>query len=310
VSAAQITPVGRTAWNEDIHVEGFVPSSERDNMALVNEVTSAYFETLGTRMLAGRDFDERDNVGTPKVAVVNEEFALRFFGTRNIIGREFRLRDEASRPYQVVGLVETGKYQSLREEPQPAVYLAWSQAEERTWSMTFALRGPAGVATLSEGVKQAAADVDPTMSLRFNTLARQMSDSLARERVLALLSALFGGLALLLAMVGLYGVMSYNVARRGSEIGIRMALGCARARVVRMVLGEAAGLVAAGLMVGTLLALAGTRFVASFLYGMSPTDGLTFALSATVLALVGLGASALPAWRAARVEPMSALREE
>jgi ABC-type antimicrobial peptide transport system permease subunit len=141
-------------------------------------------------------------------------------------------------------------------------------------------------------------------------LAQQVSDTLTRERVLALLSAAFGLLALLLATIGLYGVMAYNVARRRSEIGIRMALGSARGRVMRMVLGEAGWMIAAGLAFGAALSLAGTRLVQSFLYGLSADDTATLVLSALLLGSAGIMAAALPAWRASRVEPMSALREE
>jgi ABC-type antimicrobial peptide transport system permease subunit len=148
------------------------------------------------------------------------------------------------------------------------------------------------------------------MSLTFNTLQRQIADSLTRERVLAMLSGFFGALALLLAVIGLYGIMAYNVARRRNEIGIRMALGSARSRVLRMVLGEASWLIGIGLVLGAVLAWAGTRLVASFLYGLSPRDATTFIASAALLGLAGLAACALPAWRASRVEPMSALREE
>jgi ABC-type antimicrobial peptide transport system permease subunit len=176
--------------------------------------------------------------------------------------------------------------------------------------MTFALRGPAGTAALTDAVKEIARRADPSMSLTFNTLQRQIADSLTRERVLALLSGFFGALALLLAVIGLYGIMAYNVARRRNEIGIRMALGSARSRVLRMVLGEASWLIGIGLVLGMVLAWAGTRLVASFLYGLSPHDATTFVVSAALLGGAGLAACALPAWRASRVEPMSALREE
>jgi predicted permease len=276
----------------------------------MNEVMDGFFETLGTRVLAGRTFDERDVRGSPGVAIVNEKLAAHFFGTTDVIGREFRIANESSPLYQVIGVVENAKYESLREEPQPIAYLAWSQSEDRAFSMTFALRGPAGTVALADAVEEIARRADPSMSLTFNTLQRQIADSLTRERVLALLSGFFGALALLLAMIGLYGIMAYNVARRRNEIGIRMALGSARSRVLRMVLGEASWLIGIGLVLGMVLAWAGTRLVASFLFGLSPHDATTFVASAALLGCAGLAACALPAWRASRVEPMSALREE
>jgi predicted permease len=309
-SASQITPVGRMTWNDALLVDGFTPSSVQDGIALMNEVMDGFFETLGTRILAGRGFDERDVRGSPRVAIVNQKLANHFFGTTDVIGREFRIANESSPFYQVIGVVENAKYESLREEPQPIAYLPWSQSEERAFSMTFALRGPAGTAALADAVEEIARRADPSMSLTFNTLQRQIADSLTRERVLALLSAFFGALALLLAMIGLYGTMAYNVARRRNEIGIRMALGSVRSRVLRMVLGEASWLIGIGLSFGAVLAYAGTRLVASFLYGLSPHDATTFVASAVLLGCAGLAACALPAWRASRVEPMSALREE
>lgn len=177
--------------------------------------------------------------------------------------------------------------------------------------MTFELRVAAGAPTaLIPGVKSAIAEVNRDVSLRFTTLATQIDESLTRERLLATLSGFFGALALLLATIGLYGVMSYNVARRRNEIGIRMALGAEQQRVLRMVLREVATLIGVGLALGVTAALATTRFVASFLYGIESTDPATLFLAAAVLALVAAIAGYLPARRASRLDPMAALREE
>jgi ABC-type antimicrobial peptide transport system permease subunit len=153
-------------------------------------------------------------------------------------------------------------------------------------------------------------EVSPAITLDFTTFDAQVARSLARPRLLATLSAFFGGLALLLAVMGLYGTMAYSVARRRNEIGLRMALGAARLGVVRMVAGEAGRMVVLGLLLGTGLAVAATRLVAGFLYGVTPTDPMTLGISALVLALVAIGAGLVPAWRAARVDPMAALRDE
>ena len=160
------------------------------------------------------------------------------------------------------------------------------------------------------GVKSAVAEINRNVSLDFNTLAAQVDSSLSRERLLATLSGFFGGLALLLAMLGLYGVMSYNIARRRNEIGIRMALGAEQSRVLTMVLREVAMLICGGLIIGTGVALATTRFVASFLYGTKSNDPVTLLVAAAVLALVAAVAGFLPARRASRLDPMAALREE
>jgi len=159
-------------------------------------------------------------------------------------------------------------------------------------------------------VKRAVAAVKPTIALQLTTLSQQVESSLMRERLLARLSGFFGALALLLATVGLYGTLSYSVARRRNEIGIRIALGAARGRVIRLVLGEVTRIVAIGVALGAVAALLTTRWVEAFLYGLTPSDPTTIIGSAVVLSVVALAAGALPAWRAARVDPISALRED
>jgi ABC-type antimicrobial peptide transport system permease subunit len=166
---------------------------------------------------------------------------------------------------------------------------------------------PQSVAPL---VGRALAEIDPRLSWRSRTLSEQVDQSLARPRLLATLSGFFGALALVLAVIGLYGTMSYSVVRRRAEIGIRLALGAARSRVLRLVLGEAGWVVGVGLLLGAIGALGATRFVASFLYGVAPTDAATFAASVATLGAVAGAASLIPAWRASRIDPMPTLREE
>jgi putative ABC transport system permease protein len=186
-----------------------------------------------------------------------------------------------------------------------------SQRADPFTSLTFEVRVAAGSPTaLISAVKSAIGDVNRDVSLQFKSLAVQIDESLARERLLATLSGFFGGLALVLAMIGLYGVMSYNVARRRNEIGIRMALGAEQSRVLRMVLGEVTILIGVGLAIGLGAAAATTRFVESFLYGMKPNDPWTLSLAAVALAVVAALAGFLPARRASRLDPMTALREE
>lgn len=309
-SGSQLTPVGRGGWNSSFLIDGYQPPTRRDGLAFLNEVTDGYFETLGTRFVTGRDFDTRDRPGAPRVAIVNQAFAAHFFGSTNVVGRRFRMRSETAPEYEIIGVVRDAKYYSLREAPQRIVYLPWTQAEERAGSFTFEVRGTASPAAMMHLVRSIAAGIDPALSLRFTSLDRQVSESITRERVLALLSAFFGTLALLLAAIGLYGVMAYNVARRRAEIGIRVALGCARIRILNMILGEAALLLGLGLVLGAAVAVAAIRLVSSFLFGVTPTDTATLLLCAGTLTAAGFAAAALPAWRASRVEPMTALRQE
>ncbi|HSJ15834.1 MAG TPA: ABC transporter permease, partial [Longimicrobiales bacterium] len=305
-SGSQLTPIGGMRWNELIFVDNHTAASEQERLSYLNEVTDGYFRTLGTRVLAGREFGPHDDRGSPRVAVVNEAFARHFFGTLNVLGRELRISATDAPPVTIIGVVENTKVQSLREEPQRVAYLPWAQASERAYLFSFAVRTRGDERALRTAVLQAAHDVDPSLSLRFTPFAQQLSESLTRERLLATLSAFFGGLALLLAMIGLYGIMAYGVALRRNEIGVRMALGSARSGVLRLVLADAAAVLAGGLVLGMLLALATSRLVTTFLYGVTPGDPRTLLLSAAVLAGVGLAASALPAWRASRIEPMAA----
>jgi putative ABC transport system permease protein len=207
--------------------------------------------------------------------------------------------------------VKDAKYGTLRDDPSPFVFIPWSQGGVPGPLTSFEIRTAAGAPTsLISGVKSAIARVNRDVSIEFKTLAAKVDDSIQREKLLATLSGFFGALALLLATIGLYGVMSYNVARRRNEIGIRMALGAQQSRVLRMVLGEVAILIGIGLAVGFGAALATTRLVATFLYGLQPNDPWTLGLAAVVLAGVALMAGYLPARRASKLDSMTALREE
>ena len=311
-SASAITPISGSLWNDMILVDGFSPKSDQDAVADFNVVSDGYFATLGTPMLAGRDFNDGDQAGSAQVAIVNTAFARKFLGGANPLGKQFRLQRGTgdTPPFEIVGLVGDAKYQSLREEAPPTAYVPISQQEEPGPFMNFELRAATSPAALIPGVTSAFGAVNPDISLEFVTLSDQVAQSLTRERLLAMLSTFFGGLALALAMIGLYGIMSYNVARRRNEIGIRIALGAARARVLRMVLGEVGRMVIAGVVLGIGAALAVTRLVSSLLFGVTPSDPVTLLLSALLLVVVALAAGALPAWRAARLDPMEALREE
>ncbi|HUQ84073.1 MAG TPA: ABC transporter permease [Gemmatimonadaceae bacterium] len=310
--SAAIVPISGSGWNDVIRVDGFVPRSQDDAQSYFNEVTDGHFATLGTPLLAGRDFDARDGPTSPRVAIVNEAMVRKFFQGASPIGKSYRtvMHDTLSPPVEIVGVVKDSKYRQMREEPISTIYLAQSQAERFGSGATYELRAAGEATSLVPAVKRMLAAMNPAIAIELQTMASQVEASLAREQLLARLSAFFGGLALLLATVGLYGTLSYNVARRRNEIGIRIALGAARERVVRLVLGEVTRIVLAGVVVGALAALASTRWVASLLYGLEPSDPATLIGSAVVLGVVGLAAGVLPAWRAARVDPISALREE
>jgi len=311
-SASNMTPISGSFWNEDLEIEGYTSKGRDDTLVYFNEVSPGYFDTLGTALIAGRDFNAHDTPHSPKVALINETTAKRFFAGQNPIGKRYRV--EEGRRWgdwvEIVGVVKDAKYGDLREEILPTAYVATTQDAKPNTEITFELRAAADPAALISGVKSAIAQVNSGVSLEFTTFAAQVDESLARERLLATLSGFFGGLALLLATIGLYGVMSYNVARRRNEIGIRMALGAEQGRVLRMVMKEAAVLIVIGLAAGLCAALGVTRFVASFLYGLKPNDAWTLGLAAGTLALVAAVAGFFPARRASRLDPMAALRDE
>jgi len=311
-SASLITPISGSGWNGDIEADGFRPKSERDGVVWFNGVSGGYFATMGTRMVAGRDFGPQDVVGAAPVAIINESLARKVFGAADPVGRVFRTRNGrgVSPPTEVIGVVRDAKYVRLNETETATAYRPLTQSELWGSSMNFALRTDTDPMALAPGVRTLAGGVNRAISLDFTTLSEQVAASLARPRLLATLSAFFGALALLLATVGLYGTVAYSVARRQGEIGIRVALGADRSRVVRMIMGEVGRLLAAGAVLGALIALAATRLLRSFLYGLTASDPATIALAIASLATVALAAGAVPAWRAARLDPMDALREE
>jgi putative ABC transport system permease protein len=212
--------------------------------------------------------------------------------------------------YQIVGLVRNTKYYDLREDFNPIAYLPMAQDEHPSSGTTFVLRAAAPMGAIMAEVKSAVAAVNPAIQLEFHVLDGYIRNSLLRERLMATLSAAFGFLAVLLATVGLYGVIAYMVARRRNEIGVRIALGAGRGRVVRLVLFEAALLLAVGVVAGAALTLLASRAAASLLFGLKPYDPVTLIAAAALLAAVALAAAYLPARRAAALSPMTALRDE
>jgi ABC-type antimicrobial peptide transport system permease subunit len=268
---------------------------------------------MGTALLAGRDFDNRDTVGSPKVAIVNEVFAKTIFGGANPVGHTFRVEGQAGKAdpiYQVVGVVRNTKYYGLREDFLAISFLPSGQDENPGADARFVLRTAAPLGDVFRGSKAAMAAVHPEIVIQFRVLTAQLQESMLRERLMATLAGSFGFLAGVLATLGLYGVIAYMVARRRNEIGVRIALGAGRGSVIRLVLREAALMLIFGLVIGTGLALWAGRAAAALLFGMKPYDPLTFAGAIVLLAAVALMASYGPARRASRLEPMQALREE
>jgi predicted permease len=308
---AAIIPTEGSSVNRTLWIDGSDPSQAKSPW--FNFVSPDFFKTMGTPLRAGRDFNDRDTPISPHVAIVNEAFARAFTNGANPVGRRVLQKAELKEPrveYEIVGLAKNTKYQDLREEFTPLVYVPLSQGGLPDPYDQILIRSHVPFADLTARLKQTIAQTSPDIAIQFRSLQTMIQDELLSERLMATLSGSFGFLAALLAIIGLYGVMSYRVVRRTSEIGIRMTLGAGRGEIVTMIIREAGVLLAIGLVAGVALALAGGRAAGSMLFGLKPYDPLTLARAAGLLALVAVAAGYLPAHRAARLDPMEALREE
>jgi hypothetical protein len=268
---------------------------------------------MGTRVMAGREFNDRDTLSSPKVAIVNEMFARKFFAGANPVGRTFHLEAEAGKPeplFQIVGLVRNTKYYELREDFKPLAFFPVAQDEDPGPGARFVLRMAGSPGQLMNAAKRTVAAISSAIGIEFKSFSAQLQESLLRERLMATLSGGFGFLAGLLATLGLYGVIAYMVARRRNEIGVRIALGADRARVIRLVLSEAVLLLGIGLVAGVVLALWAGRAAATLLFGLQPHDVVSLVAASMLLATITLIASYVPARRAAALDPMAALRDE
>jgi predicted permease len=275
---------------------------------IANTVSPHYFDTMRTPILLGRDFTPADDVSAPRVVIVNQTFVTRYFPDGHPLGRHMLVQSNPSVDHEVVGVVKDVLTESLRDAPQPTIYVPFLQRGGRAaWIEVYAVGSLAQVSTAVRGVLQPKL---PGAPVRIRTLTDQVTASLVKERLMATLAGCFGTLALALAGVGLYGLLAYSVARRTKEIGIRMALGARQARVLRNVMMAAIRLVAIGIALGLPAAWAASTWVKSMLFGLTPTDPATVVGAALVLGGAALLAAYLPARRASRVDPMTALRHE
>jgi len=289
--------------------EGTVSDVDNQYSVNTNVIGLKYFSTMGIPLLQGRDFTPQDTEGAQLAAIVNEAFTRRYFDGEEALGKRLSFRGAQGPWVEIVGVARDIKYRTLGEVPRPTVYVPLSQNHETGMALHVRTIGdPVSVAGAVRHEVQALDQNLPVTNLQ--SMSAVLGSSLFAARMGAVLLAIFGLLALLLAAVGLYGVMSYTVARRTREIGIRMALGAQTGNVLRLVLKEGMVLVAGGVAAGLIVAAAVTRLLASFLYGVSPLDTATFAAIPLVLALAALLATYLPARRAAKVDPMIALRYE
>ena len=314
VSAARSwnTPLSNMEWNTNIVSDVPHPPQGEDALVYFNVIGDTYFDTMRMRLLAGRNFNRADTSSSAAVAVINETLARRFFPGLNPVGRTFRVEGEARKlepPVEVIGIVKDAKYESVREDTFATVFRPVSQAPD-SQAANYEIRTPLPQAAMAEPIQKAVAGVNQAASLEIHTLAAQVDDSMTRERLLAMLAAFFGALALLLAMIGLYGTLSYLVTQRRIEFGIRMALGAPSRSIFALVMRDVVTLLLGGIAAGTCLALAATRWLGSILFRLQAGDSATLAMCAALLAAVSLAAGYLAARRAARLDPMWALRHD
>jgi predicted permease len=313
VSAASsvLTPIQPAGWANMIQPQGFISKSRGDSLLFLNRVSADYFQTMRTPVRMGRAFDSRDDLTAPPAMVINESAAHHFFGAANPLGKTIGMTTRGgSDLYQVIGVVKDTKYNRLNEEQRNIGFLAAAQDSTPQPSLNYSLRSDGPVEALIPSVRAAFSGVNRDIALEFRNLETQVNESLLRPRMVALLSTVFGSLALLLAMVGLYGITNYAVAQRKGEIGIRLALGAQPRSVIWLMLRDTAVLVVAGVAVGLAASLAAGRLVASLLYGVKFNDPVELAGAALTLAAAIALAAYLPARRAAQGDPMAALRQE
>jgi predicted permease len=312
-AASAVTPVSGSTWQYALERIDDRVLGEKERGVYVNLVSPGWFQTFGTGMLGGRDFNDRDTKAAPQVVIVNEAFARKFTNGANPIGHHFRQPDYPDRPavdQEIVGYVQDAVYRSLRAPVPPTMYVPIAQQKEAPSGISISVRATGGSpAQLTKSVAAALGGVNPDITMTFRLLAEQVNSSLIQERVVAIMSGFFGGLALLLAGLGLYGVTTYAVNRRRTELGIRMALGAAPAGVIGLVLRRVGILVAAGVVGGGVISWLLARFVSTLLYGLEPHDPLTLAGAAVILGSIGVLAGWLPARRASRIDPAQVLRE-
>jgi putative ABC transport system permease protein len=307
---AMLVPFGGNSSNQNVLLEG---SDENAGVVWLNFLGSGYFQTIGTPLLAGRDFNDQDTATSVKVAIVNQAFVQKILKGGDALGKRFRLHEAPGKPrplYEIVGVTKDNKFQDMHEEFLPFMYFPATQQEKPSPDDQILIRSSLPLTSLIGSLKETIGNMNPGIDLEFRVFRTSIHESLLQDELMATLSGFFGFLAALLAAIGLYGVISYMVVQRTKEIGIRMAIGAERADVLRLILGEAGLLTTTGLLIGAGLALGAAQAAKSLLYGLKPRDPLTLLAAVVVLSAVAAIASFWPAYRASRLDPLIALRYE
>ena len=307
-------PVSRGFGNNShVSIQGQAVRGDAERVAWSNFVSPRYFETIGQQLLSGRDFTERDQHGT-RVAIINQSMARYFFGDENPIGKQMDPEGGNQYDCEIIGVVRDATHFDLKETPRRVFYMPYVHAQAPDFfggeNMILEVRHAVPAASVARQIRDVVAQLDKNVLVETETLQTHVDASVTRERLLALLSGFLGGLSLLLVAIGLYGMMAYSVTQRTGEIGLRIALGAQARTVLAMILREGFLLVLTGAVLGVLSAYALGRLISTLLFGITARDAVSFAVAVAALALVALIATLVPALRAARIDPMVALRCE
>src|SRR4051812_401595 len=315
VAAARVPVLAGTNWDNDVNVQGFQRTPDTDADAYFNAVSPGFFHTMGIPMVSGREFTAGDVLGTPKVAIVNETFVKKFrlgsvsSAVGKMIGINVPMGDSLT--HLIVGVVKDSHYSNVKQELRPVYYLAYTQDTSYMGDMAFYVRGAFGPNVLMPQIRAAVAKVDRTLPVvGLKTMPQQIRDNVYLDRMITMLTAAFAALATLLAAIGLYGVLAYSVVQRTKEIGVRIALGADPRTIVGMVLRHVGAMTLAGAVIGVLGALGIGRAAQSLLFGVQGRDPLVMLVAMVAMGAVALAAGSIPAWRAARVDPVKALKWE
>ncbi|HVS12686.1 MAG TPA: ABC transporter permease [Thermoanaerobaculia bacterium] len=310
VTASMVPLITGSNWGSNVSVDGFEATPDSDTNASFNEIGPGYFRTLGIPLIAGRELEPSDQLGTPKVAIVNQAFARKFGLGRDAVGRRMQVGSGGENDIEIIGLVQDAKYSAVKDVVPAQFFLPYRQ-DERLGAINFYVRAAGDPDQLLASLRGLVARLDPNLPVEeLKTMDLQVRESILMDRMMSMLSATFAMLATLLAAIGLYGVVAYAVAQRRREIGLRMALGADAARVRGMVMRQVAWMVLPGAALGMAAASGLGRVAQSLLYELEGNDPSVFVLAALLLAAVALGAGMVPAQRAARIDPMLALRDE
>ena len=315
VAVSHLTPISDSGWNAFVEVPDGVPLPRTHRLDWVNPISPGWFNTYGMRLVAGRDFTDRDRTGQPMVIIVNEAFVRRRIGAgQPAVGRRITGAIEgpsANTSYEIVGVVNDAVYSSPRDGAEATMYVPMAQLRMLEASLSLTVRAAGSVTPpLARRVAEALHRADRDAAVTLRPIDEQIRASMTQERLIAMLAGFFGALALLMAALGIYGITASWVHRRRSEIGLRLALGADPGSVQRLVLGTLGWLVLAGIAIGAAISLWASKFVGALLFNLSPRDPVTFLAAAGVLLLVALTAGWLPARRAARVDPVEVLRAQ